>query len=55
MLSAFMTTIINAQVVRNLEAFVSSISVHNYIRPGIPWPALDLATGLLEALHAIFA
>ena len=55
MLSAFTITINNVQVVHNLEAFVSSISVHIYIRPGIPWPALDLATGLLEALHAAFA
>ena len=43
------------QVVGNLEAFGSSISVHNYIRLGIPWPALDRATGLFGALHATFA
>ena len=55
MLSAFTITINNVQVVCNLEAFVSSISVHIYIRPGIPWPAPELATGLLEALHATFA
>ena len=55
MLSASAITINNVQVVRNLEAFMSSISVHNYIRPGMPWPALDRATGLLGALHATFA
>ncbi len=54
-LSTLLTTIINVQVVRIFKAFVSSISVHNYIRPGIPWPVLDRATGLLGALHATFA
>ncbi len=42
-------------MVRNFEAFMSRISVHNYIRAGTPWPVLDRAIGLLGALHATFA
>ena len=36
----------HVQVVGNLEAFGSNISVYNYIRLGIPWPEHIALAGL---------